>query len=127
MRRGGEMGTWSGAGSSPVNSFLHARRPVNMRWSATQIVTQKSPMRWHMNSNLNENQPTRRWLNITSRTTAVTFTAPLMEEADLLKCWHGSAPAAPTAASAHGRVVNAISAALRRGPRLSKQGVLRGC
>ena len=49
------------------------------------------------------------------------------EEADLLKCRHGSAPAARTAASAHGRAVNAISAALRRGPRLSKQGVRRGC
>jgi hypothetical protein len=46
--------------------------------------------------------------------------------ADLQKHWRE--PGAPAAtAGNHARAVNAISAALKKGPRLSKQGVLRGC
>ena len=48
------------------------------------------------------------------------------QASDLQKHWRE--PGAPAAAVGnHARAVNAISNALRKGPRLSKQGVLRGC
>jgi dihydrodipicolinate synthase/N-acetylneuraminate lyase len=49
------------------------------------------------------------------------------EKADLLKHWREPAPAAATASARHQPAVNAISAALRRGPRMNKEAVLRGC
>ena len=48
------------------------------------------------------------------------------QASDLLKHWRE--PAAPAAAAgSHARTVNAISNALRRGPRLNKEAILRGC
>jgi hypothetical protein len=47
------------------------------------------------------------------------------EVSDLLNCLRDSAPAAAGAKQA--TAAAALSAALRRGPRLSRQGVLRGC
>ena len=48
------------------------------------------------------------------------------QASDLLKHWRD--PGAPAAAAGnHARTVNAISNALRRGPRLSKEAILRGC
>ena len=44
---------------------------------------------------------------------------------DLQKCWRDSA--APAAGASKQSTVAMLSAALRKGPRLSKQGVLRGC
>jgi hypothetical protein len=52
---------------------------------------------------------------------------PNEQASDLQKHWREPGAPAPTAAGAHGRAVNAISAALRKGPRLSREGVLRGC
>jgi hypothetical protein len=51
---------------------------------------------------------------------------PPAQEADLLKHWHGpqAAPAKPAARAEASRA--AISAALRKGPRLSKAALLRG-
>ena len=47
------------------------------------------------------------------------------QENDLRKCWRGAAPAARTAGE-QARVANAMVAAIKRGPRLSREGVLRG-
>ena len=48
------------------------------------------------------------------------------QASDLLK--HCREPGAPAAAAGnHARTVNAISNALRRGPRLNKEAILRGC
>ena len=46
---------------------------------------------------------------------------------DLLKCWRDSAPAVAAPAGKQARAVNAIVAALKRGPRLNKEAILRGC
>ena len=45
---------------------------------------------------------------------------------DLQKCWRDSAPAA-SAAAKQSEATAAVRAALLKGPKLSKQGVLRGC
>ncbi len=49
------------------------------------------------------------------------------QAADLQKHWRQPGAPAATAAGNHARAVNAISNALRKGPGLSKEGVLRGC
>jgi hypothetical protein len=49
------------------------------------------------------------------------------EVADLLKCWRGAVPAAAATAGKQARAANAISAALKRGPRMNKAAILRGC
>jgi hypothetical protein len=50
------------------------------------------------------------------------------EVAALQKCWRDSAPtAAATARGEKACVVNAMLAATRKGPRMNKEGVLRGC
>ena len=46
---------------------------------------------------------------------------------DLQKCWHDSIPAAATAAGKQARAVNAMVAAFRKGPRMNKEAILRGC
>ena len=48
---------------------------------------------------------------------------PPNEVSDLQKCWRDSTPAAAKQSTAATALVNA----LKRGPRLSRQGVLRGC
>jgi hypothetical protein len=45
---------------------------------------------------------------------------------DLLRHWRGAAPAAATAGK-QARAAQAMVAALKRGPRLNKQAILRGC
>ncbi len=52
-------------------------------------------------------------------------TVPNEAASDLRKCWRDSAPAARPG-DEHARVANAITANLRKGPRLSREGVLRG-
>ena len=47
------------------------------------------------------------------------------QASDLQKHWRE--PGAPAAATKHQTAVNAISAALRRGPRMKKEAILRGC
>ena len=49
------------------------------------------------------------------------------EVSDLLKCWRDSVPAAATIAGKQARGANAIIAALKRGPRMNKEAILRGC
>ena len=51
---------------------------------------------------------------------------PNEQASDLQKHWREAAPAAATTSGNHARAVNALSAA-RKGPRLSREGVLRGC
>jgi hypothetical protein len=53
---------------------------------------------------------------------------PHSQAKDLLKCWREPAPdTAANRAGKQARAAQAMVAALRRGPRLSRQGVLRGC
>ena len=49
------------------------------------------------------------------------------QASDLQKHWREPAPAAATTVSKQARAVNAMVAALKRGPKLSKEGILRGC
>jgi hypothetical protein len=49
------------------------------------------------------------------------------EVADLQKCWRDSAPAAAATAGKQARAANALVAALKRGPRMNKAAILRGC
>ena len=49
------------------------------------------------------------------------------EVADLQKCWRDSVPATAATAGKQARAANALVAALKRGPRMSKQAILRGC
>jgi hypothetical protein len=64
--------------------------------------------------------------HVTDSTNAIVGVINVANEqaSDLQKCWRDSTPAAAPKQSA---AVAALSAALRRGPRLSKAGVLRGC
>jgi hypothetical protein len=52
---------------------------------------------------------------------------PHSQAKDLQKCWRDSAPAAGAVADKQARAANAMVAALRRGPRLTKAAILRGC
>jgi hypothetical protein len=53
---------------------------------------------------------------------------PRGEENTLLSHWRDSVPAAAAAtAGKQARAANAMVAALRRGPRMSKAAILRGC
>ena len=82
----------------------------------------------HSNSFIN--QPTPRGPHTTSRTAAVTFVGSLNvkpnEVSDLLNCWRDSAPVAGVKQS-QSTAVAALTAALKRGPKLSKEGMLRDC
>ena len=62
-------------------------------------------------------------------TTVGSINVPHGQEDDLQKCWRGAVPSAATAATAgkQARAANAMVAALKRGPRMTKAAVLRGC
>ena len=49
------------------------------------------------------------------------------QSGDLEKCWRGAAPAAATTAAKQARAITALAAALKRGPKLDRQAILRGC
>ena len=48
------------------------------------------------------------------------------QASDLRKCWRDSVPAVATTADKHTRAVNALAAALKRGPRLSREAKTQG-
>jgi len=52
---------------------------------------------------------------------------PRGEENTLLSHWRDSVPAAAATAGKQARAANVMVAALRRGPRMNRQAVLRGC
>jgi hypothetical protein len=47
--------------------------------------------------------------------------------ADLRKCWRDSAPAAGAPGDEKARVAKAMVANLRKGPKLNREAILRGC
>jgi bifunctional ADP-heptose synthase (sugar kinase/adenylyltransferase) len=55
------------------------------------------------------------------------ITCPRGEEDNLLNCCRDSVPAAAATAGKQARAANAMVAALKREPRMSKAAILRGC
>ena len=83
-----------------------------------------------MNFRLERQKESTRALSVfrvldSANATIGTITVPRAQESDLLQHWKGRT--APAAKQSQAAAAAALSAALRKGPRLSREGVLRGC